>query len=52
MVARCGFLAASGGIGVAASDLQLSAWGATGDRIAIARDRSGNAGASLALLPQ
>jgi hypothetical protein len=52
MVSRWSFHAAGGGVGVAASDQQLGAAGATGNQIATAATAAANAGALLALTPQ
>ncbi|HEV3113120.1 MAG TPA: N,N-dimethylformamidase beta subunit family domain-containing protein [Candidatus Binataceae bacterium] len=52
MVQRWSFHATGGGIGVAASDLQLGSAGGTGNQIATAATAAANAGALLALAPR
>jgi N,N-dimethylformamidase beta subunit-like, C-terminal len=49
---RWSFRAAGGGIGVAASDLQLGSAGATGSQTATAATAAANVGALIALTPQ
>ena len=52
MVQRWSFHATGGGVGVAASELQLGSAGATGNQVATAAAAAANAGSLLALLPQ